>query len=485
MSSLGIDFGTSNCFAHVASIDAVMPIRLDGAAFGLASVAYAARREVAPKPIQEAEVARRLKEMRGQWRRQGQDPRGGLDEASAERMIRDTLRREAIDAASQAYQEQTLFSALESGQGVAFGAAALQLHFADPLGGFLVKSPKAFLGSDMDARRLAAFEDIITAMLRHIRLCAEAQSGSQIERAVLGRPVRYQGIGGEQANAQAVGVMDRAARRAGFQEVRFELEPLAAAYEYERAIERDQLVLVVDVGGGTTDCVVVRLGPGRAGKRRGDMDILGVSGDRVGGNDFDEALAWRAFMPAFGKDGLLKSGLSLPHSVLHDAISIRDIPAQTRFVRAGEQLQTIGRQAADTQLLPRLLALHDRQLQHQLVHCAERSKIDLSDDSALRADLGFVEEGLAVGVDRPLFAAAVNLHLNRIQALAGEAMRQAGAQPDVVFMTGGMAISPIVAAAIGGVAGPGVPIWSSEMLGTVGKGLGLCAQRIFEQPGAD
>jgi hypothetical chaperone protein len=481
MSSVGIDFGTSNCFAHLATAEHVLPIRLEGEHYALPSVVYAARREIAPRPVLETEVQRRLKSMRAELRRARTDPARRPDEAAMERMIRDGLRREALEAASQAYQDQTLLSAMEGGQHMVFGTEALRLHFADPSAGFLVKSPKSFLGSDMDARRVAAFEDIVTVMLRNIRAAAQCSSGSEIVQAVLGRPVRYQGIGGEQADAQAIAVMARAAARAGFTEVRFELEPLAAAYEYERAIQNEELVLVVDVGGGTTDCAMVRLSQERAGHADRSGDILGVSGDRVGGTDFDEALTWRALMPAFGKDALLRNGRALPHGILHDAISIRDVPAQARFARAAEEIGRLAQATEQAHLLHRLQSLHAHQLQHQLVHAAERAKISLSEQELVHCDLGFVEAGLILPVDRVVYGQSARHYIDRIRALAHEAMDQAGVRPDVVFMTGGMAISPVVSTAIADIAGRDTPIRSSEMLGTVGKGLGLCAQRTFER----
>ena len=481
MSSAGIDFGTSNCFAHVASPAGVLPVRLDGADFGLASVAFTARRDVLPRAISEAEVERRADRLRIELRRNSGNASRRPDDAALDQIARDTLRREAAEEASQAWQDQTFFSALDAGAPVVFGAEAFRRHFAEPMSGFLVKSPKSFLGSDMDRRRLAAFEDIVTAMLAHIRRAAETQADTPVERAVLGRPVRYQGIGGDEADAQAIGVMERAAGRAGFKEVRFELEPLAAAYEYERGIDADQVVLVVDVGGGTTDCVMVRLGRRRAGATDRAGDILGVSGDRVGGNDFDESLAWRGFMPEFGKDTLLRSGLPLPHGVLHDAISIRDVPAQTRFLRAGEQIDRLSELSVVPERLERLVHLHGLQLQHQLVHSAEMAKIGLSTEDAVTSDLGFVSPGLTLALDRSLLLAATQAHIDRIRALADEALRPAGIRPDIVIMTGGMAISPVVSAAIGSLAGHDIPIRSTEMLGTVGRGLGLCAQRTFER----
>ena len=481
MSSIGIDFGTSNCFAHVATAAAVQAIRLDGDAYDLPSVVYAPRRDIVVPEISEGEVDRRLTTARAEARRGKAKGAAIPADAVLETRIRDALRREALEQASQAFEDQTFFSAIEGGGAVVFGREALRRHFAEHLSGFLIKSPKAFLGSDMDERRLLAFEDVITVMLTHIRTAAESQSDSPIRQAVLGRPVRYQGIGGEASTRQAIGVMERAAQRAGFTEISFELEPLAAAYEYERAIAGEQVVLVIDVGGGTTDCAMVRLSPARAGWADRREDILGVSGDRVGGTDFDEVLAWRAFMPAFGKDSRLRSGRSLPHGVLHDAISIRDVPAQTRFARAADEIERLVQEAAEPKLLERLQTLHSLQLQHQLVHAAELAKIGLSGQDQVAVALDDVEPGLALTVDRAGFASAAALQTNRIRALAAEAMRQAGVLPDVVFITGGMAISPVVRAAIADVAGSAVPIRSGEMLGTVGLGLGLCAQRQFER----
>jgi hypothetical chaperone protein len=96
--------------------------------------------------------------------------------------------------------------------------------------------------------------------------------------------------------------MKHAASRAGFKDIRFELEPLAAAYKYESTITKNQTILVIDVGGGTTDCVMIRIDPNHVNNPNRETDVLGVSGDRVGGTDFDEKLAWHALMPEFGKD---------------------------------------------------------------------------------------------------------------------------------------------------------------------------------------
>jgi len=476
MNSLGIDFGTSNCLAHVATPNDVFPVELESGSFSLPSVVFTARREVAMRQVEDSEFETRLRQARLEERK-----RGGraLDETELQRAIRDAMRREAADEANKSYWDQTFFSLLKDGQAILFGSPALRAYFSDPLSGVLVKSPKSFLGSKISQNHLTHFENIVTAMLEHIRSVAETAHGCTITSAVLGRPVRYHGTQGKEGDSQALDVMSRAAARAGFKDVRYELEPLAAAYEYETSIREEQKLLVVDVGGGTTDCVMMRVSPDKVGHANRDDDILGVSGDRVGGTDFDEALAWHAFMAAFGKDTMRKNGFPVPHSLLYDAISIRNLPAQLRFAKSKREIADLIEQAVEPEKLTRLATLQEQQLQYRLVHSAEAAKIELSKTADLNVPLDYLDGTLTIPVNRRALGDASARLVDEVRELALEAVTAAGAQPDVVFLTGGMAISPIVSDAVADVVGKNVRLQSSDMLGTVGKGLGLCAQRVF------
>jgi hypothetical chaperone protein len=476
MNSLGIDFGTSNCLAHVATPNDVFPVELESGSFSLPSVVFTARREVAMRQVEDSEFEKRLRQARLEERK-----RGGraLDETELQRAIRDAMRREAADEANKSYWDQTFFSLLKDGQAILFGTPALRAYFSDPLSGVLVKSPKSFLGSKISQNHLTHFENIVTAMLEHIRSVAETAHDCTITSAVLGRPVRYHGTQGKEGDSQALDVMSRAAARAGFKDVRYELEPLAAAYEYETSIREEQKLLVVDVGGGTTDCVMMRVSPDKVGHANRDDDILGVSGDRVGGTDFDEALAWHAFMAAFGKDTMRKNGFPVPHSLLYDAISIRNLPAQLRFAKSKREIADLIEQAVEPEKLTRLATLQEQQLQYRLVHSAEAAKIELSKTADLNVPLDYLDGTLTIPVNRRALGDASARLVDKVRELALEAVTAAGAQPDVVFLTGGMAISPIVSDAVADVVGKNVRLQSSDMLGTVGKGLGLCAQRVF------
>lgn len=134
---------------------------------------------------------------------------------------------------------------------VKFGQAALRQYMEDPQDTWFVKSPKSFLGAvGLKPQQIALFEDLVCAMMLHIRRQAEHHVGQPIRQAVIGRPINFQSIGGEEANVQAQGILDRAAHRAGFEKVIFQFEPVAAGLDFESTLSKETRVLVVDIGGG-------------------------------------------------------------------------------------------------------------------------------------------------------------------------------------------------------------------------------------------
>lgn len=186
-----------------------------------------------------------------------------------------------------------------------------------PEEGFYVRSPKSFLGATgLRVEQVALIEDIVTMMMLYIKQRAELSFGVKgegaITHAVIGRPVNFQGIGGEESNQQAESILRLAALRAGFIDVDFLFEPLAAGMDFEASLTQDKTVLVVDVGGGTTDCSVVKMGPAHITLTDRSQDFLGHSGQRVGGNDLDIALSMKAFMPHLGLGCHMNNGLPVP-----------------------------------------------------------------------------------------------------------------------------------------------------------------------------
>lgn len=471
MAILGIDFGTSNCAAYLATDSgAVLPIPLDGDDLLMPSVIFSTRREIAVGQIEDHEFRRRLKALKaGQARGHG----AVLSDAELEASLSEAMRREAVQEAERKYWDQTFFSSAGDGQAIIYGEPALDAYIADPLSGTLVRSPKSFLGSRLEPSQLRHFEQVIGDMLSHIRAKAETHADCVIRAAVIGRPVNYQGLEG---NDQALQVMAKAAQRAGFDQVEFMAEPMAAAMEFEKSLQRDTLVLVVDVGGGTTDCALVRLGPHAIGKADRRPDVLGFSGDRIGGTDFDQALAWHAFMPHLGKDSMLESGRPVPHSLLLDAIATRDVPAQLRFRKARHQIENLLRDSEQPELLERLLNLHESQLQHRLINSAELTKISLSAEPQCDVALDYLEADLQVPVSQADFEIATGTCLQKIGRIIAEALASSTQKPELVFVTGGMASSPALRQHLGDMLGGVAPILTGDMLGSVGKGLGEYAR---------
>ena len=212
------------------------------------------------------------------------------------------------------------------------GREAISEYVEFPEEGYFVKSPKSFFGATgLKQGQINFFEDIATAMILKIKQRAELSLKTPLTQTVIGRPVNFQAVGGEQSNQQAVGILERAAKRAGFKDVEFLYEPLAAGIDYESSLVEDQKVLVIDIGGGTSDCSFVQMGPSFRGNSERDNDFLAHSGKRVGGNDLDIALSFHGLMPLLGLGSTFKSGLPLPNQPFWQACKINDVNLQSQF----------------------------------------------------------------------------------------------------------------------------------------------------------
>ena len=473
---LGIDFGTSNCVAFAPSYSGdAYAVPLEGDQILLPSVVFTTRKEIALKQIDANEYSARLKKARSEEKRREREGLQPISDELLKKSIEDALKREATEQADKAYWDQTFISMLSGGQAMLYGSPALRAYMLDPLSGTLVKSPKTFLGSRLGSEYVSVFEDVVASMLTHIKNKAESDQNCSFSRVVLGRPVNYHGTDPQFANRQAVQIMTAAARKAGFQEVDFYLEPLAAALTFERGLSSEKRVLVIDIGGGTTDCTVVRVGPDLTQKVNRTADILSCTGDRIGGTDFDQAFTWANFMPLFGKGSLSRSGLPLPHNVLVDAISTRDVHAQVRFNGSAYLINELLVQARSPELIRRLQVVHKNQYQHRLINSAEQTKIVLSDQPNCTTPLAYIEMGLAKRSTLSDFEQSNYSTLDRIEGVVKQALRDAGTKPDVCFITGGMGASPVVRKRLATLLGSELPIVYGDMMGSVGKGLGLRA----------
>ncbi|VDZ89767.1 protein YegD [Lelliottia amnigena] len=270
---IGFDYGTANCSVAVMDNDQPRLLKMEKESTLLPSMLCAPTREAVSEWLY----------------RHHQVPATATETQALLRRAVNFNREEDIDVTPSSVQ---------------FGLASLGQYIDDPEEVYFVKSPKSFLGaSGLKPQQVALFEDLVCAMMLHIRQQAQTQVTEAITQAVIGRPINFQGLGGDDANHQAQGILERAAHRAGFQDVVFQYEPVAAGLDFEATLREEKRVLVVDIGGGTTDCSLLLMGPEWHTRRDRENSLLGHSGCRVGGNDLDIALAFKSLMPLLGMGG--------------------------------------------------------------------------------------------------------------------------------------------------------------------------------------
>ena len=396
-------------------------------------------------------------------------------------LIASTLYAPKADFELDLGDDAVLDMTAQSFQDLSFGQGALDAYLRDPTEGYFVKSPKSFLGapglSEMVKER---FISIVAAMMGNVKAKADDASGASVAKVVIGRPVNFQGAEGQAENQQALSMLVAAAREAGFEETAFLFEPMAAAFDYERSLNQEQRVLVVDIGGGTTDCSFVRVGPERMAARNREADVLGHGGERLGGNDYDQMLALKTLMPAFGMGDKLRSGLPIANNYFVDAVSTNDVNAQQRFYSrdTGERFEEIRRDAVRPEKFVRLVRLREGRSTYQLLRSAELAKIGLSDAREVTADLDFVDPDLSLLCSRKDLAESSERLLEHLTGLIAETRRQGVSNPDAVYLTGGMARSQVVRDHLARVCGD-VPLIDSDHFTSVTQGLALWAARVF------
>lgn len=365
---------------------------------------------------------------------------------------------------------------------LSFGSQALERYLDDPSEGYYIKSPKSFLGSTgLQPAQIAFFEHVVASMMLHVKQLAEQSLQQDLTHVVIGRPINFQGQHGEESNRQAIEVLTNAAKDVGFKQVEFQFEPVAAGFEYESTLDKETRVLVVDIGGGTTDCSIILMGADKAESTDRHSDLLGHSGKRVGGNDFDIQLAMRQIMPNLGSLSRLNSGKPMPTASYFDAVAINNLYLQSQFYseQNGRFLKDLALDAEQPELFERLLKVYKNKLSYQLVNDAEQAKVKLSDATEHKISLDYLSQGLSQSVDRLAFFESTERELNIIADLMTEAIEQAECQPDVIFVTGGTARSPVIHEFLTRHFEQ-CPIVIGDHFGSVTAGLTRWADRIFK-----
>lgn len=324
-----------------------------------------------------------------------------------------------------------------------FGRDAVAAY-VDGYDGRLMRSMKSLLGSDLidqttEIGGLAVpYFDVILGFLRHLKSRAETQHQGKLTHAMLGRPVFFVDDD-EKRDKAAEEALAKAARVVGFDTVAFQYEPIAAALDYEATIDREHLVLVADIGGGTSDFSVVRVSPARHEKLDRRADVLANYGVHIAGTDFDHGASLAAIMPHLGLGTATPDGRTVPSTVYHDLSTWHLINTVYAINRTMEIAQSAWLYA-EKHYHERLLRVVKQRLGHHLIAQAEAAKIIVATDGHARIDLSAIAPSLTAELTQGTLADAIDHYVDRVAAGAREATRQAGVAPTEVcalYFTGG------------------------------------------------
>ncbi len=368
------------------------------------------------------------------------------------------------------------------GAAALYGRAGIEAYNARETGR-LMRSLKSILGSSLvDEKtgvggRYLTFEEILVGFLVNLKNKAEAFAGERIVAVVMGRPVHFVD-NNEAADRRAEEKLGSIARKAGFEEVLFQYEPIAAALQFEQELDRDELVFIADIGGGTSDFSVVRLGPSRRGQHDRAGDILANGGIRVGGTNLDTQLSLAAVMPLLGKGITIRKGRDLPAWPFVDLATWHRIHtiAEPKNLTALRQLLV---EVGGNPKFERYLQVVREQNGHLIAKRVEDAKIELSTAAETSIDLAVVEAGLAARARRHALETCIAGDVERIARSIAGTLAAAEVGPEKitsVFLTGGTSAVPAVRQAL---CAPftNARVAEGDLFCSVGHGLALDARR--------
>ena len=370
---------------------------------------------------------------------------------------------------------------LEQGRGriaSSTGPQAIQNYLEAETPGRLIQSLKSHLpsrsltGTEVFGRRYS-LEDLIARILTDLRLATERSAPITPKTPVtVGRPVRFVSSESEADDAYATDRLREAFAQAGFPKIHFELEPIAAAYAYESTLTRDELILIGDFGGGTSDFSLLEVGPSHVTKPT--RHILGNSGLGLAGDAFDARIVRKLVSPALGADTLEKTydnpfAPPTPKRLLGRAPALppqrelKIIPAVPAWIYANlerwhylsflktrnvtEILRAARARAEDPQKIELLISLIEEDLGYQLHQAVQRLKVDLSQTESATFRFPELSTALTTLVTRADFEQWITPDLQAIESTVDALLTDTHTPPeqiDRIFLTGGTSFVPAV-----------------------------------------
>jgi hypothetical chaperone protein len=367
---------------------------------------------------------------------------------------------------------------------VYYGRAALN-NYLQGYEGRLMRSLKSLLGTDlMDGQtevmgRALPFRMLLAQFIGELKQRAERAAGREFTSVVMGRPVHFIDAD-EEADQLAEDTLYEIAQSVGFTEIDFQYEPIAAAFDYESQIDKEELVLIADIGGGTSDFSLVRLSPERAKHDERRDDILATGGIHIGGTDFDKYLSLSSVMPLLGLGSRLNNNSEVPSSYYFNLATWHTIN-QAYTQKTWLQIKDIYRDAREKDKLDTLLDLIDSRSGHWLAMKVEEGKIALSEDAQVDLLLDRLSPAHTINLQRDIFNESITKLVGTIESTVSALLKDAGVrhdQIDTVFFTGGSSGVGLLREKISALL-PDAKRVEGDLFGSIGAGLALDAVRKF------
>ena len=353
--------------------------------------------------------------------------------------------------------------------------------------GRYLQSLKSFLGHKEHIETILGIDsyyldDLISIILRRFKRKIDKEANASVESVVLGRPVRFNDIDNA-LDREAQNRLESGARKAGFKHIEFQYEPIAAALSYEDKITKEELILVADIGGGTTDYSVIKVGGDSRHKVDRREDILSNHGVYVGGNNFDASIIRTFIAPELGQGTIHKSmgrEMEIPSELYFD-LSEWHLFQRMFDRKVLNRIEKLMLHAYEKEKLERLDELIRENLYFDFSQEIIKSKIELSSSDSASLNMNMFSSPFSLTLHLDSFEKGIDPYTQKIEKALNEALHQAGVtaeQIDKVFLTGGSTLVPKVQQIYSNYFSK-EKIHHTDVFASVGYGLTLYSGRVF------
>ncbi|MFC3562991.1 Hsp70 family protein [Pedobacter jamesrossensis] len=383
-----------------------------------------------------------------------------------------------ISIPSLIYFKHALTSADEENYVV--GEKAIEEYLNDGMKGRFIKSIKQILSrttfteTRIQNRRYNA-SDLVTLILKDLKNTADKITGTNCEKAIIGRPVFFDDDN-TQKDTLAQTRLRKAAENAGFTDVRFQFEPIGAAFAYEKTITKKEKVLVADLGGGTTDFTYLILDPEKVGSKDRKNDMIASGGIYIGGDSLDSAFMWEKGTPFFGKNTQYEATrgqiLNVPKSLFANICSW-DKMNFFNGQKIKKDIEDYYYFSGNDRKFKNLITLIDNNLGYSVFQSIEKTKIELSD----KPSIDFIYNNMGIEIDETIsisqYNAVIEKDVQRISEYLDKFLTEYNINPtdiDCLFLTGGTSMVAAIQELFKSKF-PHIPMNSGDNFKSVAKGL--------------